>query len=472
MSSKSSTYNNTDLFWLSLGLSLIATGLISFKKLEKQFLNTTSEKVATLDEVSNLVKVKNQSDLAWSKADAGQDLSQDSLVFAGDFSQAKINFLNGSKVILMPGSIMRVFQDQKGKFKLEIKKGQAIKLTPSGQKSFIALKENAITVEEVIKEFPAEEAVDQPVENSPPLRINLVHPPNTIAHAEETTIVFKWDILSEISNQEDHPLIIEIQNPLGEKITTSSPVKSSHKSLQVRPIGRYFWVAKMKDDILDVGEFEVKTLHPPLILAPKNTTLPRDGDLELEWSYGQEEDLDYEIEITQMDKTSTYSVRRDESLFNIKVLPDQPMSWRIRATYIHHKGPWSPFAKLWPEPKVLTQVKKIEEIQVDINEIKDLFKNKIYTDQLPVEKTLEGLSPSTTSLIAFYEGKEMKYQGEDQFKLILKRPGHHKLTWYQLRGQQLKPVTETNIEVILKPLEDKINLPQDIVLEIKDLDKK
>jgi hypothetical protein len=66
----------------------------------------------------------------------------------------------------------------------------------------------------------------------------------------------------------------------------------------------------------------------------------------------------------------------------------------------------------------------------------------------------------------------MKYQGEDQFKLILKRPGHHKLTWYQLRGQQLKPVTETNIEVILKPLEDKINLPQDIVLEIKDLDKK
>ena len=467
MANKSYLYNTTDLFWLSLGLALIASGFISFKKYENQISQSTFSKVATLDEVSNLVKIKNQNDLVWTKANSGQDLSQDSLIFAGDFSRAKVNFLNGQKVILMPGSIMRVFQDQKGKYKLEIKKGKAIKLTPKGEKSIIVPTEQP----EVLAEITEEQAPRVPQA----LNISFQHPSSMVMTESSATIRFKWEILSDISTQEETDLTIEIQNPRGKKINKVSDLKSGEQSLSVTHAGRYFWVAKVKDEMIEAGEFELKKLYPPFIHGPKNTTLPQNGELNLEWSYGEDEKIQFEVETIQDGASKFQEITGSEKTFKLNIRPDSPLEWRIRAVYEGIKGPWSTEAKLWPEPKTITKEKeeKVKIVQkIDRSEIEALFRNNIEADKLPHDFSVRNLSPALTSLIVFHEGKEIKSQGEDNFKFSVLKPGKYPLSWYQIEDRKLSLVTETILEISLTPLKDKINLPEDIVLELKDSDNK
>jgi hypothetical protein len=72
----------------------------------------------------------------------------------------------------------------------------------------------------------------------------------------------------------------------------------------------------------------------------------------------------------------------------------------------------------------------------------------------------------------FHEGKEIKSQGEDDFKFSVLKPGKYSFNWYQIEDRKLSLVTETKLEISLTPLKDKINLPEDIVLELKDSDNK
>jgi hypothetical protein len=464
MANKSYIYNTTDLFWLSLGLALIASGFISFKKYENQISLSTLTKVATLDEVSNLVKIKNQNDLVWSKADSGQDLSQDSLIFAGDFSRAKVNFLNGQKVILMPGSIMRVFQDQKGKYKLEIKKGKALKLTAKGEKSIIVPTQEP----EVLAEINEEQVPQAP----PALQLSFHPPANAVMTESSATVRFKWDILSELSNLEKADVTFEIQNPRGYKFSKSSDVKSGEQSLLVTHAGRYFWVAKVKEEIIEAGEFELIKLYPPFINGPKNTTIPQTGELDLQWSYGEEEKIRFEIETLQDGLSTFHELTSSEKTFPIKIKPDFALKWRVRGIYEGFKGPWSTEAHLWPEPKIIAKEEVKIVPKIDVSEIEKVFKNKIEVDKLPYEVGVKNLSPSLSSLVVFYGEKEIKSQGEDKFKFSVSKPGQYPLSWYQIEDRKLSLITETNLEISLTPLKDKINLPEDIVLEMKDFDNK
>jgi hypothetical protein len=464
MANKSYLYNTTDLFWLSLGLALIASGFISFKKYENQISQSTFTKVATLDEVSNLVKIKNQNDLVWSKADSGQDLSQNSLIFAGDFSRAKVNFLNGQKVILMPGSIMRVFQDQKGKYKLEIKKGKAIKLTPKGEKSFIVPTQEP----EVLAEINEEQVPQAP----PALQLSFHPPANAVMTESSATVRFKWDILSEQANLERTDVTFEIQNPRGYKFSKSSDVKSGEQSLLVTQAGRYFWIAKVKDEIIEAGEFELIKLYPPFINGPKNTTIPQTGELDLQWSYGEEEKIRFEIETLQDGLSTFHELTSSEKTFPLKIKPDSPLKWRVRGIYEDIKGPWSTEANLWPETKIIAQEEVKIIPKIDPSEIERVFKNKIEVDKLPYEVGVKNLSPSLSSLVVFQGEKEIKSQGEDKFKFSVSKPGLYSFSWYQIEDRKLSLITETNLEISLTPLKDKINLPEDIVLEMKDSDNK
>ncbi len=464
MANKSYLYNTTDLFWLSLGLALIASGFISFKKYENQISQSTFTKVATLDEVSNLVKIKNQNDLVWSKADSGQDLSQDSLIFAGDFSRAKVNFLNGQKVILMPGSIMRVFQDQKGKYKLEIKKGKAIKLTPKGEKSFIVPTQEP----EVLAEISEVEAPPLP----PALQLSFQYPANAVMTESSATVRFKWEILSEQANLERTDVTFEIQNPREQKFSKSSDIKTGELSLLVTQAGRYFWVAKVKDEIIEAGEFELIKLYPPFINGPKNTTIPQTGKLDLQWSYGEEEKIRFEIETLQDGLSTFHELTSSEKTFPLKIKPDSALKWRVRGIYEGIKGPWSSEAHLWPEPKIITQEEVKILPKIDPSEIERVLKNKIEVDKLPYEVGVKNLSPSLSSLVVFQGEKEIKSQGEDKFKFSVSKPGLYSLSWYQIEDRKLSLITETNLEISLTPLKDKINLPEDIVLEMKDSDNK
>jgi len=473
MSNKSLFFNLSDLFWFVTGATLIVFGTQKYRTLDRTFTFDSSETVATLREVSNLVKVKHQNDLTWVVGDEGQPLTKDALVFAGDFSTAKIDFNDGKQVVILPGSILRIFQNNEGKFKMQIKRGRAFQISESGARTAIDPTTSEISLE------AAEEVTEvTPSAPGPELTFNgpqdMVLSTGAIQQAE-----FTWSILAGNTGPTDE-IGIELRTPTGKTTYTAVPVNEYKKTISVSSPGRYDWMVKHKDQILDAGSFQMIKLHSPLIVGPKNEVLPNAPSLKLEWSYSSDES-DFEVEVINGEEKFTRIVSQSFFL-EIPLNSELPLKWKVRARSNEFLGPWSEVARLWPLPKEtvpeestkMTNNKetKSEKPLINSNAVARLLPEVIEVNELPFEVTMRNLEGEAASLATFLGTEQIKAPGEDELRFRVKRPGSYVVSWYQVEANGSIFIAETELQIKLKPIQDSIQLPEEIKVQIKQTDKK
>lgn len=477
MSNKSLDFNISDIVWFLIGIILILAGIKNFRQVDMTFTENQSEAIATLKEISNLVKVKNQHNLVWMTGDEGQSLNNDSLVYAGDFSKAKIDFKNGSQVIILPGTILRVYHDSAGKFKMQVKKGKAFKITEHGKKLPLIMNGPIdISGEEVPEVSTPTLQETSNIQFSSP-QVTISAPRDIILEETSTSIEFKWEVLK-ASNPNDS-MVIEIRDPNEKKLILNAAVTDLTLKTKITQPGIHYWVAKSQGEILDAGEFKVIKLYPPLIVAPKNRSLNNQTKFNLEWSYGERDDMNFEVESINGESKKIITVESNFSLPQVLENPKLPFSWRVRAKFKEFSGPWSETAHLWPAPvevqSMAESTPSIEEKHqpvISLDLIKKIFNSKYFVDRLPYEVKVKNLPPELSSLAIFHQGKEIKSSGDDSFKFKVIKDGIYPLEWYQVDGTSTQLITTNNLEIILNPLDDSISLPADIVLELKSSDKK
>ncbi len=452
MTNKSFQFNRADYSWLTLGLALMSAGFFYYSNLGRQFSQQLPNGIATVEEISNLVKIKNQNDLVWVNASQGQDLPEDSLVFAGEFSKARIAFKDGSKLFLMPGSILRVYQSKEGKFELQLKKGKMVKVAPPQLKEASAPPPVVVVVADEVK---GEEVIVKK-----PDEVEMSVPRQLIKGEKAIEIPWQWKIKKLGNIQGEKKMVVEILDPKGQTLSKSSGLDALTLTSVAKDPGLYRWVSRLNNEVIDSGELEVIQLISPLLLHPKNEGIQlQEREVAFEWSYPMNVDH-FEFEIKNGQEIKTYKAPGNARRLSLDLADFSQLEWRMRASSQGQLSSWTSFVGFW-RPVVPTP-----EVKINISEVlAKTFQSTYHVDDLPFTFQVKNLPTELVPFVMMIDGEEIKESGEQKVKHTFEAPGIYKIEVFQELKGKLEYVDQHGLEIQLNPLKEAIALPKDIVIK-------
>ncbi len=428
--------HRSTLFFLMIGTSFIILG-------SKVFLDARSFTapinvpipIAKVESITNVVKVKHSRDFLWNNATIGQSIENNSFVYADKKSQAVISFKDGSKLVLLPGSIVEIVSSKNGKFDFKVEKGKVISLPPASS----TLKPEVITVAE-----PTGTA-----EQINPSFIYLVDTKTKafIRDLRPATFRINWN-WSGVPNPSDQ-LVLKVSGPKEDEVFRLN-TEQTFTDVKLKYSGTFDWFLYLNDELMSGGSVDFNLLVSPYLRSPASDLISDTGEVEFNWDYSIDVDS-FEVEISSNEGVSSHQVSGDQRKFTKKLELNSAYSWRVRSNSGQLAGPWGEEVSFFLKSKKPYFLDQMNDL---IAQIKPLF-------------TLDGL-PETLDLnledMPDYslEIQGTKKLGYDQFKI--EGPGTYVVEILHLKSGYK---TTKSFKVDLSSIQETLMVPE--IQEIKVL---
>ncbi len=343
------SYNSRASTYLSFLISalLIGFGYSLFNQSRMPYFDGQDvEVIAEIESIKNSVKVKPTGELIWTDARHGLAIPANTLLFAEKHSVAVISYLDGKKLILMPGSLIEIVTSNKEKFDFKVKKGKVLSVPKTAREKTVVYTE-------------------QTEQSKEPL-VYIVNTPAQliIGPGETLTPTVRWDWTSK--PREDQELIIKVTGK-NYDFHKKLGLRQREESLSLHEAGEYDWSLHLDGELMGGGKIEKKVVSIPLIHFPQGATEVDDGlNIDLGWIY-QGDVEKFEVEISFEGQTQIQEVTGDHRKFTIALPRNSPINWRVRAIQSDFKSQWSDSGKFFILSRQQNLMRKLEALLSDLD---------------------------------------------------------------------------------------------------------
>lgn len=372
--------------------------------------------VAQLESITNNVKLKPSGELLWAEAWQGQPIAKNTMLFADKDSQAVITYTDGSRLILMPGSVVEIVSNDKGTFEFSVKKGKALSVP------------KVSTEKPVLRSEQIEEVVD-PV-------VYVVNTPKkfTIEPGQSVPVTIRWEWTTEPRPNQELVLKVVGQSSSFQK---KLGLNEREEQIQVTEAGDHNWLLYLDGELMGGGTIEKKVISVPLVHFPQGTAEVDDGkEITLGWIHQGLVDS-FDLEVSLPDQSQIHQVKGDARKIHLSLPRNTPLKWRVRAVENGYNGQWSESGQLLLLSRQQNLMKKLE---IEISRLE----SQLLLDDLPYKHQI-----ATSGL----ENFEIKIKGPQEIG-----KGHFKFT---------EPGTYT---VELRDPQSGISVKKKLTLRLKDIE--